>query len=128
MARRKRRENWQKAIQHKQEAVLCVGAEDVWWWTSGGWGRGHSYGSPMGQQTGQTGGRGYGPSFLFPPPSTLQLCWAASRPRLLSLLRPLPPHASSSQVELLGSDMLQLLPQHTEGGPHHWVQGPALLH
>lgn len=38
------------------------------------------------------------------------------------------PGASSSQVELLGSDMLQLLPQHSEGGPHHGVQGPALLH
>lgn len=39
-----------------------------------------------------------------------------------------PPPTSSLQIELLGSDMLQLLPQHTEGGPRRRVQGPALLH
>lgn len=38
------------------------------------------------------------------------------------------PTTTCSQVELLGSDMLQLLPQHAEGGPHHRVQVPALLH
>jgi len=59
-------------------------------------------------------------------PSVLGLCLA------LFLCPKCPtPHtfcSSSSQVELLGSDMLQLLPQHAEGRPHHGVQGPALLH
>lgn len=92
------------------------------------WGgeQGAPCGSPTGQQAGRAGGRCCGPSAS---PPTLQLCWASSR--LPPSLPPLPrlfPLTSSLQVELLGSDMLQLLPQHAEGGPHHGVQGPALLH
>lgn len=65
---------------------------------------------------------------LLPLYSCAGLCLAHRRPQPSS--PPSAPHswASSSQVELLGSDMLQLLPQHAEGGPHHGVQGPALLH
>lgn len=61
-------------------------------------------------------------SLLPPPPTILVLHVAAPPP-------PVTPFCtSSSQVQLLGSDMLQLLPQHAEGGPHRGVQGPALLH
>lgn len=67
-------------------------------------------------------------------PLLLVLLYSCAGLRLTPPFRPPPltpppsPCASSSQVELLGSDMLQLLPQHAEGGPHNGVQGPALLH
>lgn len=118
---------WQKLYNTNRKTVL------VWKQRKAGGrlrlGEGAQNGSPTGQQAGQAGGRCCGPSSSLPlpppPPPTLQLCWAASH---LLLFPVRPPCTSSSQVELLGSDMLQLLPQHAEGGPHHGVQGPALLH
>lgn len=85
---RRRKEQWSierrgnclaKAIQHKQETVL------LWKQRTPGGGRlrlgeGEQYGSPTGQQAGESGGRGYGPFFSFLCAPTLQLCWAASRP------------------------------------------------
>lgn len=129
---RRRKEQWPierrgncltKAIQHKQENSPCMEAQgglvDV-----RGRGRGHSMAVPQDNRLGRQEEGAVVPLILLLP---LYSCAGLHLPSLLSPPSP-PPWASSLQVELLGSDMLQLLPQHAEGGPHHGVQGPALLH
>lgn len=132
---RRRKEQWPierrgnclaKAIQHKQENSPCIEAGgdlvDV-----RGRGRGHSMAVPQDNRLGRQEEGAVVPLILLLP---LYSCAGLRLASLLSSPSPLhpPPWASSLQVELLGSDMLQLLPQHAEGGPHHGVQGPALLH
>lgn len=120
-----------KAIQQTGKQSLS-GSRGRWGAVGGEGGTpGSGRGATVRQSHRTTGGRaGAGSCGPASPPASVQLSWAGSHPPPPPPL--LPPHtsssSSSSQVELLGSDMLQLLPQHAEGGPHHRVQGPALLH